>query len=123
VTIEVAVMSRAYYLVVVFESRTSVTICVDCVSDNCETPLGSNPLRLPADSFVLRAKAKGYGVNGRGHIARPDRGRTKVSSGSADSRRQLCVRTVFRLEKQIAARTPKQRVRGKTTSLPRYVSC
>jgi len=41
---EVVVMSRAYYLVDIFESRTSVTICVDSASGNCEAPLGSNPL-------------------------------------------------------------------------------
>ena len=38
------VMSLAYYLVEIFESRTSLAICIDSVSGNCEAPLGSNPL-------------------------------------------------------------------------------
>jgi len=37
-------MSRAYYLVEIFESRTSLAVCLDSVSGNCEAPLGSNPL-------------------------------------------------------------------------------
>ena len=30
-------------MVEIFESRISLTICVDSVSGNCEAPLGSNP--------------------------------------------------------------------------------
>jgi len=36
-------MSRAYYMAEILESQTSLTICVDSVSGNCEAPLDSNP--------------------------------------------------------------------------------
>jgi hypothetical protein len=52
---------------------------------------------LPADSFVARAWA--MVLNGRAHTVRHVRGKTKLSSSSADIPRQLCVRTVGRLEK------------------------
>jgi hypothetical protein len=52
---------------------------------------------LPAGSFVARAWA--MVLNGRAHTVRHVRGKTKLSSSSADSPRQLCVRTVGRLEK------------------------
>jgi hypothetical protein len=52
---------------------------------------------LPADSFVARAWA--MVLNGRAHTVRHVRSKTILSSSSADSHRQLCVRTVGRLEK------------------------
>jgi hypothetical protein len=56
VTIE-DVMSRACYLVEIFESRTSLTICVDNVGDNCETPLGSNPLTSTSEKDTPKTRA------------------------------------------------------------------
>jgi hypothetical protein len=52
---------------------------------------------LPTDSFVARAWA--MVLNGSAHTVRHVRGKTKLSSSSADSPRQICVRTVGRLEK------------------------
>jgi hypothetical protein len=56
VSFEVVVMSRAYYTVEIFESRISLTICVDSVSGNCEAPLGSNPRTSTSEKDTPKKK-------------------------------------------------------------------
>jgi hypothetical protein len=85
--------------VLFYELRTLSTIALAAAKCSVVAVLSLGYARdwLSADSFVARAWA--MVLNGSAHTVRHVRGKIKLSSSSADSPRQLCVRAVGRLEK------------------------